>query len=113
MAAPCARATVTLATSARVMGKLVHQVRLGDVQAKLAMRWGEKRQNQVSIIMHHEEVGVRGPFILSSPGPHKDIQKYVAQPNPENVNQAAISEDSLQLHKSHIRLWVEQIQQPS
>ena len=56
MAAPCARATVTLATSARVMGKLVHQVRLGDVQAKLAMRWGEKRQNQVSIIIHDEVV---------------------------------------------------------
>ena len=86
---------------------------MDDVYAKLAMRRGGKRQNQVSIIVHQEEVGVRGPFILSSPGPHNDIQKYNVQPNPEDVKLAASSEDSLELHKSHIRLLVEKIQQPS
>ena len=104
------------------MGQLVHRVRLNDVHAKLAMRRGGKRQNQVSNMIHQEVIHyqksssrseVRGPSILSSPGPHKGIRKEIAQPNPENVNPAAVSEDSLQLHTSHIRLWVEQIQQPS
>ena len=38
------------------MGQLVHRVRLDDVHAKLAMRRGGKRQNQMSIIIHHEEL---------------------------------------------------------
>ena len=111
------------AMSLSVMGQLVHRVRLDDVHPKFAMRRGGKRQNQVSIVIH-QEVGVHyqrsssrsevsWPFILSSPGPHKSIHIEIVQPNPENVNPAAISEDSLQVHKSPIRLWVEQTQQPS
>ena len=50
------------------------------------------------------------PLIPGIPQRHPEI---IVQPNPENVNPPAMSEDSLQLHKSHIRLWVEQIQQPS
>ena len=38
--APCARATVTFATSASVMGQLEHRVRLDDVHDKLAVRRG-------------------------------------------------------------------------
>ena len=52
-------------------GQLVHRVRLDYINTKLAMRRGGKRQNQLSIIIHQEEVGVRGPFILSSLG--KDV----------------------------------------
>ena len=40
----------------KLMGQLVHRVRLDDVHAKLAMRRGVKRRNQVSIIVHQEVV---------------------------------------------------------
>ena len=56
------------------MGQLVHRGRLDDVHAKLDMRRDGKRRNKVSIIIHQEGAGVRRPFILSSPGPHNDIQ---------------------------------------
>ena len=95
------------------------------VMKRLFFPWKTKEKRLASlarlIIIHHEVVTpcqksssrseVRGPFILSSPGPHKGIHKELVQPNPENVNPAAISGDSLHLHTSHIRLWVEQIQE--
>ena len=38
------------------MGQPVHRVRLHGVHAKLAIRRGGKRQNQISVVIHQEEV---------------------------------------------------------
>ena len=65
MAHPATGLPWLISQDTSVVAQLVHRVRLDDVHAKLAMRRGERRQNQISIIFQMVKVGLGGSFVLS------------------------------------------------